>query len=83
MGYGGGTCQVCTTVYNIVLRIPTFIEEMHWHGQGGVKYIPAGFDATVGSRSDMQFRNILPYALRLEFEAKDGVMTAFMYRNEE
>lgn len=83
VGYGGGTCQVCTTVYNIVLRIPTFIEEMHWHGQGGVKYIPAGFDATVGSRSDMRFRNILPYALRLEFEAKDGVMTAFMYRNEE
>lgn len=83
MGYGGGTCQVCTTVYNIVLRIPAFIEEMHWHGQGGVKYIPAGFDATVGSRSDMKFRNILPYALRLEFEAKDGVMTAFMYRNEE
>lgn len=83
VGYGGGTCQVCTTIYNIVLRIPTYIEEMHWHGQGGVQYVPAGFDATVGSRSDMRFRNILPYALRLEVEAGNGVMTAFVYRNEE
>lgn len=82
-GYGGGTCQVCTTLYNVVLRVPTFIEEMHWHSQGGVKYVPSGFDATVGSQWDMQFRNILPYAVRLEFDATEGVMTAFMYRSEE
>jgi len=83
MGYGGGVCQVCSTVYNIVLRIPTVIEEMNWHAQGGVSYLPAGFDATVGTNSDMVFRNILPYDLRIEFEAKDGVMTAFFFRDYE
>jgi len=80
MGYGGGVCQVCSTIYNIVLRIPTYIEEMHWHSQGGVSYLPAGFDATVGSESDMVFRNILPYGLRIEFENLDGTMTAFFFR---
>ena len=83
MGYGGGVCQVCSTLYNIVLRIPTVIEEMNWHSQGGVSYLPAGFDATVGTNSDMVFRNILPYDLRIEFEAHDGVMTAFMFRDYE
>ncbi|MBR2943431.1 MAG: VanW family protein, partial [Clostridia bacterium] len=81
MGYGGGVCQVCSTLYNIVLRIPTVIEEMHWHSQGGVSYLPAGFDATVGSQSDLIFRNILPYDVRIEFENLDGVMTAFFFRN--
>ena len=81
MGYGGGVCQVCSTIYNIVLRIPTVIEDMNWHSQGGVSYLPAGFDATVSDTKDMVFRNILPYDIRIEFESLDGVMTAFMFRD--
>ena len=80
-GYGGGVCQICSTIYNIVLRIPSVIEDMHWHSQGGVSYLPAGFDATVGSQSDMVFRNILPYDLRIEFENLEGTMTAFFFRD--
>ena len=83
MGYGGGVCQVCSTFYNIVLRVPMVIEEMNWHSQGGVSYLPAGFDATVGSNSDLVVRNILPYTLRIEFESLDGVMTAFLFRDYE
>ena len=81
MGYGGGVCQVCSTLYNIVLRVSTVIEDMNWHSQGGTKYLPAGYDATVSNTKDMVFRNILPYDIRLEFESKDGVMTAFMFRD--
>ena len=83
MGFGGGVCQVCSTLYNIVLRVPMWIEEMNWHSQGGVSYLPAGFDATVGSKSDLVFRNILPYDVRIEFEALDGAMTAFLFRDYE
>ena len=83
MGYGGGVCQVCSTFYNIVLRVPMVIEEMNWHSQGGVSYLPAGFDATVGTNSDLVVRNILPYRLRIEFESLDGVMTAFLFRDYE
>ncbi len=82
-GYGGGVCQICSTIYNIVLRVPTVIEKMNWHSQGGVSYLPAGFDATVGTNSDMVFRNILPYDLRIEFENLDGTMTAFFFRDLE
>ena len=83
MGYGGGVCQVCSTLYNIVLRVPAVIEEMNWHSQGGVSYLPAGFDATVGTNSDLVFRNVLPYDLRIEFENLSGVMTAFLFRDYE
>lgn len=80
VGFGGGTCQVNTTLYNVILRIPTRIDEMHWHSQGGVKYIASGFDATVGSKWDMCFTNVLPYDLRVAFFAQEGVMTAMLYR---
>ncbi len=83
MGYGGGVCQVCSTLYNIVLRVPTVIEDMNWHSQGGVRYLPAGFDATVSDSKDMVFKNILPYPIRIEFENKEGTMTAFMFRDYE
>ena len=83
MGYGGGVCQVCSTFYNIVLRVPMVIEEMNWHSQGGVSYLPSGFDATVGTNSDLIVRNVLPYTLRIEFESLDGVMTAFLFRDYE
>ncbi|MBR1711388.1 MAG: VanW family protein [Clostridia bacterium] len=83
MGFGGGVCQICSTIYNIVLRIPAVIEDMNWHSQGGTSYLPAGFDATVSNTKDMKFRNILPYTLRIEFESLDGVMTAFFYRAED
>ena len=83
MGYGGGVCQVCSTLYNIVLRVPAVVEDMNWHSQGGVSYLPAGFDATVGTNSDMIFRNVLPYDVRIEFETKGGSMTAFLFRDYE
>lgn len=83
MGYGGGVCQVCSTLYNIVLRVPAVVEDMNWHSQAGVSYLPAGFDATVGTNSDMVFRNVLPYDVRIEFEAQDGLMTAFLFRDYE
>ena len=83
MGYGGGVCQVCSTLYNIVLRVPAVIEEMNWHSQAGTSYLPAGFDATVSNTKDMVFRNVLPYDLRIEFETLNGVMTAFLFRDYE
>jgi len=83
VGYGGGTCQVNSTLYNIVLRVPAVIVEMNWHSQGGARYLPAGFDATVSARSDMKYRNVLPYAVRIGFTSGNGVMTALLYRATE
>ena len=83
MGYGGGVCQVCSTLYNIVLRVPTVIEDMNWHSQAGTSYLPAGFDATVSNTKDMVFRNVLPYDGGIEFASLDGGMPAFLFRGYE
>lgn len=83
MGFGGGVCQVASTFYNIALRVPMVIEKMNWHSQAGTSYLPAGFDATVSNTKDLVVRNVLPYPLRIEFEDKEGVMTAFLFRDYE
>ncbi|MDR3050427.1 MAG: VanW family protein [Oscillospiraceae bacterium] len=81
-GYGGGTCQVSTTLYNNVLRLPMAVDEHHWHSQNGVSYVPAGFDATVGDKWDLVFRSLLPYAVRITAKAQGGLLTICVYRAE-
>ena len=65
-------------VYKWELQIPKLMPELK---RRAYLYLPAGYDATVSNTKDMVFRNILPYDIRIEFESKDGVMTAFMFRD--
>ena len=57
-GYGGGNCQVSTTLYNAVLAIPSLVvTERHEHSNK-VPYIQDGKDAAVAYGSyDLKFRN--------------------------
>ncbi len=80
-GYGGGVCQLTTTVYNAVLGLPLKIEEWSIHRDSGVPYIPKGFDAAVGSYSDFVFQNTLPYAIQLAALPQNGVLTVLIYRH--
>lgn len=59
-GYGGGVCQVTTTLYNAALTLPLQIEEWALHSKQGAVYVPQFFDAAVGSYSDFTFVNLLP-----------------------
>ena len=79
-GYGGGVCQLTTTIYNAVLGLPLQIGEWSLHRDLGVAYIPKGFDAAVGSYSDFSFTNTLPYDIRLEAMPQNGVLTVLIYR---
>lgn len=79
-GYGGGVCQLTTTIYNAVLGLPLQIGEWSLHRDLGVAYIPKGFDAAVGSYSDFTFTNTLPYDIRLEAMPQNGVVTVLIYR---
>ena len=56
--YGGGNCQVSTTLYNAVLAIPGItIVERHEHGRN-VDYIEDGKDASVSYNTvDLKFKN--------------------------
>lgn len=57
-GYGGGNCQVSTTLYNAVLAVPSLVvTERHEHSNK-VPYIQDGKDAAVAYGSyDLKFRN--------------------------
>lgn len=63
-GYGGGTCQVVSTLFNTVLLANMTISERHNHSQA-VSYIPKGRDAAVGSSLDFRFKNNLSVPVKI------------------
>lgn len=57
--YGGGICQVATTLYGAVLLSGLEIVERYHHSKP-VKYVPLGLDATVAEKLiDFRFKNNL------------------------
>lgn len=72
--YGGGVCQVSTTIYNAALYANLEIVERYNHSLP-VSYVNAGLDATVsyGSR-DFKFKNSRNYAIKMKAEAKNGIL---------
>jgi len=57
LDYGGGVCQVSSTLYNTVLASGLKITERHQHSLP-VSYVPAGSDAAVDyGHMDLRFKN--------------------------
>lgn len=71
--YGGGICQVSTTIYNAVLEVDGLeVTERHEHSRD-VIYIKDGKDAAVSYQSaDLKFKNTLDYDIKLKAEVKDN-----------
>ena len=82
-GYGGGVCQVTTTLYNAALTLPLQIAEWALHSKQGAVYVPQFFDAAVGNYSDFTFVNLLPYGVQIHASAQNGVLTVLFCRAEE
>ena len=73
--YGGGICQVSTTLYNAVLYANLEIVERHNHSYA-VSYVPAGRDATVAyGGKDFKFKNNRNYPIKIVANAKNGVVS--------
>ena len=76
-GYGGGTCQVSTTLYNALLQLPDGITIL-WrrpHGPGGAKYAPHGVDAAVGAENlNLRFRNDYDFPIYLDCTVLNGAI---------
>ena len=66
--YGGGKCQVSTTLYNAVLACSRLtVIERHEHS-GDVFYVPEGMDACVAYGScDFKFKNENTFDVKLYF----------------
>ena len=71
-GYGGGNCQVSTTIYNAVNKIDGIkVTERHEHGKE-VGYIKMGKDSTVAYDGlDLKFENNTGYDIKLYAELSD------------
>lgn len=76
-GLGGGNCQVSTTLYNAVAKIPELeVVERHQHS-GHVPYIKDGQDAAVAYGSyDFKFKNNTGSVIKIVMENTAENITA-------
>ena len=84
-GYGGGTCQVSTTLYNALLQLPEGIDLVYRrpHGPGGASYAPHGVDAAVGAATlNLIFRNDFPFPITLDCSAVNGSLCVCVRKGE-
>ena len=85
INYGGGTCQVSSTLYNSVLQLPGLtVTQRRPHGPAGASYLPHGVDAAVGSSSlNFRFRNDYAFPVRIDASSQDGALYIAIYKAEE
>ena len=77
--YGGGICQVSTTVFRGAVLTGLKITERHNHSYPVHYYLPIGFDATVYvPRPDLRFINNTPGYILLNVEM-EGTKLIFNY----
>ncbi len=80
-GYGGGNCQVSSTLYNAVLETSGLtVIERHPHSNH-VPYVPDGKDAAVAYGSyDFKFRNDTGNDIKILSSVTDGLVNVTLMR---
>lgn len=64
--YGGGICQLSSTLYNAAMEAGLEIVERHPHKGGTVHYVPEGRDATVSYGGvDLKIKNTKPFPVKI------------------
>lgn len=82
-GYGGGVCQVSSTLYNAIINAGLPLVERHTHGYT-VNYLPKGMDATIYYPSlDLKFRNPFAYPIIIRSSAEDGDLSFRLVSHED
>ena len=80
-GYGGGNCQVSSTLYNAVQKVPSLkIVERHEHSNT-VPYVKEGHDAAVAYGSvDFKFKNTNNYSIKIVVETSNKYVKVKLLR---
>lgn len=78
--YGGGICQVSSTLYAAMCDALLPVIERYPHSSH-VSYIPVGMDATISEAGgkDLKFINIGQDLLKIVAETNEGTMTVSIY----
>ncbi len=85
-GYGGGTCQSSSTLYNALRQLPgVTILYRRPHGPACARYLPMHQDAAVGSDTlNFLFQNDYDFPIRILAETTgEGVLTIQVFKAEE
>lgn len=78
-GYGGGVCQVSTTLYNLIYQIDIIPDELHHHSLKS-SYVPKGMDATVAYKSkNFVFTNSTESSILIELYTDGGTVYGMLY----
>ena len=88
LGYGGGTCQVSSTLYNVLIQLPGIeINHRRPHGGNGASYLPIFCDAAVGSPElNLIFTNRYDFPIRIVGTSNDDgalMMRIYRYHGEQ
>lgn len=79
--YGGGICQVSTSLYNAIIRTNIKSTERRYHSIPST-YITLGMDATVDwGNLDYKFTNTLEYPIYIESIVYNKILTFNVYSN--
>jgi len=81
--YGGGKCQISSTLYNVVLSIPSLsVIERHEHSNK-VPYVEEGKDAAVSYGSvDFKFKNNNSFKIKIDATCTENDITISIYQIE-
>ena len=85
LGYGGGTCQSSSTLYNTVRQLSGItILRRRPHGPGCARYLPMHQDAAVGNKElNFVFRNDYDFPIRFLAESTgEGSICIQVFRGE-
>lgn len=68
-GFGGGVCQLSSTLYNVVKNIDNIEITEHHHHSAKVSYVPENQDATISLQSGLDFKFVNNNSFPIRFES--------------
>lgn len=81
MDYGGGKCQISSTLYNAVLAVPTLTVVERYPHSKRVYYVEEGKDATVCYGSvDFKFRNDNDFDIKIVATGETDTLTVSLFK---
>lgn len=81
--YGGGVCQVSSTLYGAIIRVGIIPIERNAHSMS-VSYVPLGLDAAISEGyKDLKIKNTYDLPIYIEGAVSGGTLTFNIYGNDQ